>query len=245
MPLPSELQERHARLMRKMHEVFGAGLELKKRLEQGQRPRFDVEWNRLRSLLIAGGELDYDPLYRGDLAQVQNVRASSSTLNISNMYLGVQYVLACWLDELFINHSPRWWSEQWVTQSIEVSLLGGAQEREWRFWVQARMAEGTKGCPEALECFLWAVMLGFRGRPEAELARVDPINWVENTRRRVLATRQSEFPEPPSVEAPSGAGALRGQSRLRGMFRWALILIAISSFILTIAITSALSRELN
>ena len=242
MPASSDAQERHHRIIRKMHEIFGAGLELKGRLERGQRPRFDAEYNRIRTLLLAGGELDFDNIYRGDLVNV-NVRATTAASNMSNMFLGVQYALACWLDEIFIVYAPKWWAEEWTGRSLEQSLLGGTQEREWRFWDQARKAEGPKGSPEAVECFLWAVMLGFRGRPESAAPPLDPVSWVENTRRRVIATRQSEFPTPPSREAPTDVPPLRGSERLRTMFRVALILGSIGIFVLSLAITYSMQRK--
>jgi len=239
---PSDLQERHERLTKKMHEIFGAGLELKGRLERGQRPRFEVEYSRIRTLLLAGGDLDFEPMYRGDLVNV-NVRATTAAASLNNMFFGIQYALACWLDELFIVYSPRWWSEEWTGRSLEQSLLGGTQEREWRFWNQARLAEGPKGSPEAVECFLWAVMLGFRGRPDTASPPIDPVVWVENTRRRVIASRQVKFPDPPSREAPTEIPPLKGADRLRGMFRLAIILIGIAVFILSLAVTVALKGK--
>jgi type VI secretion system protein ImpK len=230
------LKERQDKLLKKIHEVFGAGLELKARIDKGQRPRFDQEYNRIRSLLLAGGELDHDPLYRGELVNV-NIRQTMAAQDLNSKFFGVQYALACWLDELFIVYTPRWWSEEWVGRSLEVSLMGGGQDREWRFWTQSRMAEGPKGSPEAIECFLWAVMLGFRGRPETASPAIDPMLWVENTRRRVIATRQTTFPEPPSREPPSDVPPLKGADRLRSVFRLAIILIGIAVFVLSLAVT--------
>src|SRR5690349_6325537 len=134
------------RIIRRMHEVFGHGLELIEKLDRGENPRFESEHNKLLTLLLAGGELDFDPIYRGDLGMSGR---AGVTQNLDNLFLGVQYALACWLDELFLLKAPGWWASQWETDTMEVRLYQGTQQRGWRFWNQARKAEGPRGSPEA------------------------------------------------------------------------------------------------
>lgn len=229
------LRERQARVVQRMHEIFSAGLELKDRLDKGMRPDFNREYNRIRSLLLAGGTLDFEPIYRGDQLNF-NPRSTTANVNRDNLYFGIQYPLACWLDEIFIVYAPRWWSVEWTAQTLEQDLLGGTQEREWRFWQQARLAEGPKGSPEAIECFLWAVMLGFRGNPESVSPAIDPVTWVNSTRSRVLTTRKEPFAEPPLREAPKDIPPLKGSARLRSMFRTLIIVFGISLFLVIVAI---------
>lgn len=224
------------KIVRRMHAVFGHGLELIEKLDRGENPRFEAEHNKLLNLLLAGGELDYDQAYRGDLAVPGR---SNSTQDISSLFLGVQYALASWLDELFLLKAPGWWANEWEKDTMEVRLYMGAQQRGWRFWNQARKAEGPRGSPEALEAFLWAVMLGFRGNPESE--GVNPPVWVDNVRRRVLAARSVEFPTPGAREVPTRVPPLRGQEQLVRMLRFAVVVGAVAVFAISIAATKALS----
>ncbi|HET6572203.1 MAG TPA: DotU family type IV/VI secretion system protein [Fimbriiglobus sp.] len=230
----------HDKIVRRMHEVFGYGLDLKERLERGESPTFVTEHARLLSLLLAGGELDFDPAYRGDLASPAG--RANMTRDLSNLFLGVQYALACWLDEVFLLDAPSWWGQQWETDSLEVRLYGGSQERAWRFWDQARKAEGPRGSPEALEAFLWCVMLGFKGAPDTLNPPVNPPVWVDNVRKRVLSARSAEFPTPAQKEAPTRVPALRGPDRLKTMLRVAVVVGAAAMFALGIALVKYFSK---
>jgi type VI protein secretion system component VasF len=219
------------KIVRRMHDVFGAGLELKERLERGENPRFEAEHGKLLALLLAGGELDYDAAYNGDYATGAG-RVTSTSDNMGNRFFGVRYALTCWIDEIFVSDSPSWWSNQWVADTMEVRLYGGTQQRAWRFWDQARKAEGPRGSTEALESYMWAVMLGFRGDPPGDL---HPPTWVENIRKRLLSTRSTEFPVPAQREAPMYAPALRGPDRMKTMFRVATVVGALAAFTIAYA----------
>jgi len=219
------------KIVRRIHDVLGAGLEILERLDRQENPRMEIEHGRLVSLLLAGGELEYDPIYNGELATTSGRETSSQDIN--NRFFGVRYPLACWLDELFLSESaPGWWRDQWLGDTMEVRLYGGAQQRAWRFWDQARKAEGPRGSPEALEAYLWCVMLGFRGEPKALKPEVNPPHWVENVRKRVLAARSTDFPVPQQREAPTMVPALRGPDRLATMFRVAFLLGGAAAFAL-------------
>src|SRR5262249_41126050 len=149
--------------------VLGSGLELKERLERGERPNFETEHAKLKGLLMGDGELRYQSDYAGDsrdASQASNIRATQGAMRGTEPFLGTRYGLACWLDEIFIADSP--WSAQWAEQTLEVALYGGASQRAWRFWEQARKAEVRPGT-DALEAYLWCVMLGFRGEPPPDL----------------------------------------------------------------------------
>lgn len=230
----------HDKIVRRMHEVFGYGLDLKERLERGESPGFETEHARLLSMLLAGGELDFDPAYRGDIASPAG--RANMTRDLSNLFLGVQYALTCWLDEVFMLDAPAWWSQQWEADSLEVRLYGGSQERAWRFWDQARKAEGPRGSPEALEAFLWCVMLGFKGAPETLNPPVNPPVWVDNVRKRVLSARSAEFPAPAQKEAPLRVPALRGPEKLVTMLRVAVVFGAVAVFALGIAAVKFFSK---
>ena len=227
------------KIIRRMHDVFGAGLDLKERLDRGESPPFAVEYNKLLTLLLAGGELDFEPAYRGDLSGT--IRQSQPDLG--NLFLGVQYPLACWLDETFMLNAPGWWSSQWEADTMEVRLYGGSQQRAWRFWDQARKAEGPRGTPEAVEAFLWAVMLGFRGAPEGQSPAIDPPVWVDNVRRRLLSARAAEFPTPAQKDPPTYVPPLRGPDRVRTMLRVAAVVGAVAVFAIALSATVSLGGK--
>jgi hypothetical protein len=225
------------RITRRVHDVLGYALEVKERLDRGESPRFEAEHSRLLALLLAGGELDLDPTFRGDLATPSR---SNRTMELDSLFLGVQYALACWLDEAFVLNSPAWWAAQWEADLLEVRLYGGSPQRAWRFWDQSRKAEGPRGSPEAMEAYLWCVMLGFRGAPDAVSPVVDPPLWVDNVRKRLVSSRAAEFPVPAQREAPTRVPALRGPERLRVMLRVAVVAAAAAAFALSLVATRAL-----
>src|SRR5262245_58291000 len=203
------------RVIRRVHEVLGSGLELLERLERGESPRLEVEHSKLLNLLLAGGELDYDPIYNGELATAAG--RATLTQGVADRFFGVRYALACWLDEVMLRDSPDWWQRRWEADTMEVRLYVGSNLRGVRFWEQARKAEGPRGSPEALEAYLWWVMLGIRGEPAVVGPPIDPAKSVENVRRRVVAAHGADFPVPQQRDAPTYAPALRGPDRLVGM----------------------------
>lgn len=237
----------NTRVVQQMHSVFGAGLDLLGRLEQGHTPSVENERSRLLGLVRGDGSLDADPLFVGDMLPTHSYRTTGSFRNdpVDGKYLGVRYALACWVDEIFLGVDPdsplRWWADQWEGDTVEVRLFGGAQERAWRFWNQARVAE-SRGGPEALEAYLWAVMLGFRGSPEQAQTPVDPKEWVDKVRRRVLQVRAVEFPLPVDRDFATRVPPLRGRQRLRGMLRAAALATAAGLFVLTLAVARGLGK---
>ncbi len=225
----------NVQVVQRMHAVFGAGLDLLQRLERGHTPSVENERAKLLGLIRGDGALDSDPLYVGDMMPTVGYRNTGSfggeALDLSRRYLGVRYALAAWVDEMFIRFAPPWWAERWVSDTVEVKLFGGAQERAWRFWEQAKRAE-AKGGPDALEAYLWAVMLGFRGEPEQATPPVTPNEWVDNIRRRVLQVRAVEFPMPAERDLATRVPPLRGRRRLRNMLRAAAAVVAAGLFVL-------------
>src|SRR5262245_45112757 len=173
------------KISRQVHQVLGYGLELKERLARGERPHFETEQAKLKGMLLGDSELRYQTDYAGEgsaPAAAGNIRNTQGGLRGAEPFLGIRYALSCWLDEIFIADSP--WSAAWTEQMLEVALYGGASQRAWRFWEQAKKAEARPGA-DALEAFLWCVMLGFRGEPTA--ANINPGEWVNGVRKRVLA----------------------------------------------------------
>jgi hypothetical protein len=215
------------KIARQVHQVLGYGLELKDRLANGERPSLEVEQAKLKGLLLGESELRYQTDYAGEGAapSAGNVRTSQGALRGTEPFLGIRYALACWLDEIFINDSP--WAMEWTASMLEVALYGGSSQRAWRFWEQAKKAEARPGAG-GLEVFLWCVMLGFRGEPGA--ANVNPGQWVESVRRRVLAAHAQDFSLPPEKPAPTFVPVLYGRERFGTMLRVAAAVAAVAIF---------------
>jgi hypothetical protein len=207
-------------LTRHIISVLDYGIKLKERLAGGEHLLLDAENAKLKQMLWGEGAVRGHPDYGDNLPR--------PVLPDNREFLGVRYALASWLDEIFIEdpHSP--WREAWKDRALESDVYGGSQERAWRFWVQAELAEKRPGA-EALEAYLWCVMLGFRGDPRV----VNPAEWAERVRRRVLAARQQEVRLPADLNLRTHVPALRGRDRLRTAARVLVIVAAVGLFVAT------------
>ncbi|HEY1380305.1 MAG TPA: DotU family type IV/VI secretion system protein, partial [Gemmataceae bacterium] len=157
-----------------------------------------------------------------------NVRTTVGALRGGEPFLGLRYALACWLDEIFILDAPASWVSRWESSMMEVALYGGSSQRAWRFWEQAKKAEARPGT-DALEVFLWCVMLGFKGEPAA--AGINPPQWIEGVRKRVLSGYSQEFAQPPEKDPPTFVPVLRGRERFGTMLRVAAAVAAVALFV--------------
>lgn len=212
------------KIAHQVHQIIGAGLDLKDRLQRGERPHFETEHAKLKGLLLSDGELRHQTDYAGD-SGAANARTTQGSLRGAEPFLGIRYALACWLDETFVSDSP--WSAVWTEQTLEVAVYGGSSQRAWRFWEQAKKAEARPGA-DALEVFLWCVMLGFRGEPPRDM---QPAQWVESVRRRILTATTTEFSSPAELDVPTFVPVLRGRERFGTMLRVAAAVAAIAAFI--------------
>lgn len=203
-----------------MHTVFGRGLELKEKLERGDRVRFDPEHGDLRNLLWGDGPLASDPDYAGS-GGGRTAQASDR----EDSFLGARYALACWLDEVFIGDSP--WCDLWAEQPMEVALVGGTQDRAGRFWRQARKAEARPGT-DALEVYLWCVMLGFRGDPEGE--GVNIYEWADRARGLLTQKRNQSFPHGAGAAVKTDVPILSGRRQFTRMARVGTVALAAAAF---------------
>jgi type VI secretion system protein ImpK len=173
----------------------------------------DIEARRWREF---GGELKPE-------------RPSSSAEQHRELFLGVRYALVCWLDELFILHSP--WASQWNERKLEVSLYQ-TNDRAWRFWQQVRLAE-QQPTTDALEVFYLCVMLGFRGDL---LDQPDQLqSWYKGAQMQLSQVGQ-DWPHPPELEPSTHVPPLRGQDWFQTMLFWTcvllLILVPVASFLI-------------
>lgn len=211
-------------LTRHILSVINYGIKLKDRLDSGEALMLDTENATLKQMLWGEGVVRGHPDYGDNVPR--------PVMPDSREFLGIRYALACWLDELFIEDVNSPWREDWRERALESEIYGGSQERAWRFWAQAEIAE-KRPSPEAIEAYLWCVMLGFRGDPRL----VDPAQWAERVRKRVLAARQQEVRLPADLNLRTNVPALRGRDRFRTAARLMVVVAAIGLFVGTTFLT--------
>lgn len=201
-----------------VYSVIGHALRLRDRLDRGDTPSLEGEQAALRRLVEGPPGADRWPEYVGDDAVPQ----SEGVTRTGPPYLGIRYALTCWLDELFILHSP--WDAEWNERKLEATLYG-TNDRAWRFWEQAKLADGRSD-PRELEVFYLCAMLGFRGELREETARFH--SWAEATRARVAGGAEREWPGPPHLDPPTAVQPLRGRDEMKRMVIAAGVLLLLT-----------------
>jgi type VI secretion system protein ImpK len=146
------------------------------------------------------------------------IEGRPTTATAAGNYLGARYALTCWLDELFIVHSP--WSSAWNERKLEVALYG-SNDRAWRFWEQARLAE-KRPTTDALEAYFLCVMLGFRGELGEDTDRLRA--WCKSVQGR-LTQMGEEWPHPPELDPPTNVPPLHGLDSFRSTLYWTCLLL--------------------
>jgi type VI secretion system protein ImpK len=224
----------HDQIARHVHQVFKYALELKERLERGDRLHFEAEQTKLRGLLVGDSELCYLPEYAGDASNLSlgSPRTPDGATRGPEPFLGIRYALTCWVDEVFVTDSS--WRDQWTAAPLEVALYGGTTLRATRFWEQTKKSEARPGT-DGPEVFFWCVMLGFRGEPAS--AGIDLAQWIEAVRKRVSSGYAHDFPLPHEKEPPTFVPALRGRDGFRAMLHVAvgfaaLVVVAVTCLLL-------------
>ena len=195
-----------------VHSILQHGIQLKKRVMSGERLILENEQALLKKMLLSETDARRWPDYGGDATGSQGrldpVGRSSASIA---PFLGIRYALVCWLDEIFLVDSI--WDSRWNENKLELSLYG-TNDRAWRFWEQARLAETRQGT-ECLSAFFLCVMLGFRGDLGEDVAELQ--GWVENGRRRLLQGDAMHWTRPPELTPVTNVPPLRGRETLRRM----------------------------
>lgn len=215
-------------LAKQFHEIIGYGLDLKERVEQGQRPPLDYELERLRGMLLGGSELKNNPDYAGEPDTGGGLRVTSRGSDAR--FLGARYALTCWLDEIFIADSP--YADQWNERALEFTIFR-TRDRAEGFWDQSRLAERRSGT-DAIEIFYWCVMLGFRG---AFAAQPDKLrDWTLAIRDRIRRAHKAELSLPADLGFNMYVPRLTGKDRFGAMIKTAaaLALIAVPLIVVLI-----------
>lgn len=127
------------------------------------------------------------------------------------------YLLACWLDELFVVDSPL--ARQWNENKMEMRIFG-TNDRAWRFWDYVN-SDAARHHMELQEIALLCVLHGFQGQwadSHAELSL-----WVEKSRARLLKSTTDSWSPPPTLPIMANSPPLRGQIELDLVVRLAII----------------------
>jgi type VI secretion system protein ImpK len=226
-------------LTRHVLAVMAYGLSIKDRIaDDSQALSFEAENAKLVQMLQGEGPVLAHPDYGDD-----NVPRPIPDDQFTVMpFLGVRYALTCWLDEIFISDPRCPWSESWRNMSLEHLIYGGTQQRAWRFWKQAALAEKRPG-GAAGEAFLWCVMLGFRGAPETVDSGMDPKEWLDRMRRQVLRNRQGELKLPAERGLDTSVPPLRGKAQFKRASRFLVLVGAAALFAITVYLSELLTGK--
>ncbi len=191
-----------------VYPVLLRALEVMDRLGRGDALSFEVEQAGLRALLLSELEARRLTEFGGD-APVGPAVAPTGKVSVERRFLGVRYGLACWLDELFVNYTS--WDALWNEQKLEMELYG-TNDRAWKFWEQARLAE-KRTATDALECYFLCAELGFRGDLADEPAQLQA--WLAGARAQLERTQARPWIAPPEREPPTQVPPLRGRVYLQ------------------------------
>ncbi len=205
-------------ITRLVYPVIDYGLDLKERLDRGESPTIEIEQAALKGMLLSDIEARRWAAYGGD---AEAKTAGEARDRGGPAFLGIRYALTCWLDELLILDSQ--FAASWNERKLEVAFYG-TNDRAWKFWDQARIAEG-RGGNDALEVFFLCVMLGFRGelREEPDQLRA----WTAAARAQLARGLSQEWPYPAELDVPSNVPPLEGMDRFRRMTTVAAVMLAL------------------
>ncbi len=225
----------HEDLANLVHPILHYGLALKQRLDRGQAPSLELEQAALKNMLQTDLEAAQNPEFGGEGRVVGfDTAIEGRAATGVETFLGARYALTCWLDDLFIVHSP--WSSAWNERKLEVALYG-TNDRAWRFWQQAKLAE-TRPTPDALEAYFLCVMLGFRGELGDDPDKLRA--WCKSVQGR-LTQMGEEWPHPPELDPPTDVPPLYGMESFRSALYWTcvllLLLIPLGTFVILQQVT--------
>jgi type VI secretion system protein ImpK len=194
-----------------VYPTVAYALQVRAGLERGDQVNMAAVQSELRTLLKTANEAQRWPEYGGD----------------GDRYLGIRYALACWIDDLFILDSA--WGPQWNERKLEESLYG-SNERAWKFWFQAKLAQARPGT-DALEAFYVCVMLGFRGEgPE----KPDTVaTWRDAVESQLSRVHNQPWPGPQELQPDINAMPRRSKERLRRLLVAIIGLVALLIPVLT------------
>ena len=188
-------------------------------VQQGDRVDMNAVQSELRGRLKTAGEAQRWPDFGGD----------------GDRFLGIRYGLTCWLDEIFLRDSP--WHAEWNERKLEESLYG-SNERAWKFWFQAKLAQARPGT-DALEAYHLLVMLGFRGEGPEKPETIE--TWRDAAEAQLTRAQSQPWSGPQELQPDMVVTPRRGRERLRTVI---ILLIGVAA-ILTPFATFFIFWQLN
>ncbi len=162
-------------------------------VQHGDRVDMNAVQSELRGRLKTASEAQRWPDFGGD----------------GDRFLGIRYGLTCWLDEIFLRDSP--WHAEWNERKLEESLYG-SNERAWKFWFQAKLAQARPGT-DALEAYHLLVMLGFRGEGPEKPETIE--TWRDAAEAQLTRAQSQPWSGPQELQPDMVVTPRRGRERMR------------------------------
>ncbi len=177
-----------------VYDILLHGLKLRDRIAAGDRPHLGTEQAKLKGMLGSASS----PAPWGSEGN-----PSESVGTTEREFLGIRYVLTCWLDESLIEAGWREWDENKLESALYRTNI-----RYSNFWNQARLAEAIPSAADAQEVFFLCVLLGFRGEKGE---RPDQLReWIQVARSRVTRVLGKELPALPEKSPVTDVPPLLG-----------------------------------
>jgi type VI secretion system protein ImpK len=190
-------------LAKQVHDILLHGLKLRDRVAAGDRPHLGRAQAELKGMLGSASA----PSPWGSASDASTSVGSESP---DRAFLGIRYVLTCWLDEVLIEAGWREWDETKLEPALYRTNI-----RYSNFWSQARLAEAIPSGVDAQEAFLLCVLLGFRGEMGEQPEKLR--EWVSAARTRVTRGLARELPALPEKSPVTDVPPLLGIEQYRKM----------------------------
>jgi len=198
--------------------VLRAGIEIKEglRADPGDY-QFAECRTRLLGLLQEPVRPDLRDEIWGDVPTAAMIRSSDAMVRL-DIFLGLRYALACWLDEIFIRDSS--WRTIWNENKLETTLFRTTLRAE-KFWDQAQRAR-SRTTRDALEVYYLCVMLGFRGELLGKSLELQ--SWREEAETQIINGDGRAYSPPPGIKIVPNVHVLHGYEQ---MARWLFLATAV------------------
>lgn len=185
--------------------IFTRGLDLRARLEQGERVNLTRECNDLCQQLL---RLPNRPEFVGEGERFTGDGSGPQP------FQGIRYALVCWLDDLIIlglsPHNAEVSTEWRDRHSVERELYQVSIRGE-QFWLQENQARQTDA--DVIEVFSLCVLLGFRGDRRGQPAELQ--DWRQSIEEARSGHRSRKWPDrPPERPVPSDVSPRLARKRL-------------------------------
>jgi type VI secretion system protein ImpK len=234
-------KEKNDSLLERADDVFNAGMKLFAEVQQSNSVdmiKRQAELIELLDRLLSHGKPNRNApksesvetqFPAEDLFQEQSLKLSS--LPSKDDLAGVcRYLLACWLDELFVVDTQL--TRQWNENKLEIRMFG-TNDRAWRFWDYVNSEPVSKNL-EVSQIALSCIMHGFQGQlveSHAELAV-----WVEKCKAMLFQSARDSWSPPPSLPLMADTPPLKGFGKLEMVIQLAItagvILVPAISFLI-------------